>query len=136
MERIIGFLKERKKLVLIILLILVAFILVISSGTKNADADSTEESLSEYKKELEEELSELCSRVDGAGKCYVTLTLERGEQKSYKGSQLTETKPPRVLGVTVVCRGAESDRVRSDLTEMMCALFDIGSNRVAVLKLS
>jgi stage III sporulation protein AG len=54
----------------------------------------------------------------------------------YKGSSVVERKPPKVKGVTIACRGADSDGVRSQLTEMMTALFDIGSNRVAILKLN
>ena len=100
------------------------------------DDSPADDSLSQYKEALEKELSELCSRVDGVGKCYVTLSFERGEQNSYKGSSLIETKPPRVLGVIVVCRGADSDYVKSKITDMMCALLDIGSNRVSVMKLT
>ena len=38
------------------------------------------------------------------------------------------------MGVTVVCDGGKSDRVRADICELMRALFDIGSNRIAVLE--
>ena len=63
------------------------------------------------------------------------ITFERGEERTYKGSQIIETKPPRVLGVSVLCEGGASDRVRAEITEMLCALFDIGANRVSVLPL-
>ena len=127
-----------KKLRLPLILLLFGLILIILplmfSGNEGKSAEV--KTLDEYKAGLEEELRDLCSDVEGVGKCRVFVTLERGEQSTYKGSVLIETKPPKVLGVTVICRGAESDRVKSQLVEMISALFDIGSNRVAVLKLN
>lgn len=118
------------------LLLFGLFLILFSGGKRGAEAEIEGDSLSEYKASLESELSELCSRVKGVGKCYVTVSFERGEQNSYKGSALIESKPPRVLGVSIVCQGADSDIVKSELSDMMCALFDIGANRVSVLKLS
>ena len=121
------------------LLILLGLILILSSSfSEDAKNENRNEivTLDEYKERLEEEIRELCSSVDGVGKCRVTVTFERGEQNVYKGSSVIETKPPKVQGISVVCRGADSDRVRIELTELLTALFDIGSNRVAILKLN
>lgn len=121
------------------LLILLGLILILSSSfSEDAKNENRNEiiTLDEYKQRLEEEIRELCSSVDGVGKCRVTVTFERGVQNVYKGSSVIETKPPRVQGISVVCRGADSDRVRIQLTELLTALFDIGSNRVAILKLN
>ena len=106
--------------------------LIFSEGGENTSAGTLEE----YKATLEAELSELCSDVAGVGKCKVSVSFERGEAKTYKGSNLVQTQPPKVLGITIICKGADSDRVRAQLTEMMCALFELGSNRVAILKLN
>ena len=92
--------------------------------------------LDEYKELLEAEIESLCSDVSGVGRCRVFITFERGVQDTYKGSNIIESKPPKVLGVTVVCTGGDSDAVKSSVTEMISALFDIGYNRVAVLKLN
>ena len=122
---------------LIFLIIGVVLLFISSSTGKRAESVGSEsESLTEYKKQLESEIASLCSDVDGVGKCRVFITFERGEQNEYKGSQVIETRPPRILGITVICRGAESDTVRRELTDMLTALFGIGSNRVAVLKLN
>ena len=135
----LGFLKGKKKTVVMALLILLGLILILSSSfsgdAKNKNRNETV-TLDEYKERLEEEIRELCSSVDGVGKCRVTVTFERGEQNVYKGSSVIETKPPRVQGISVVCRGGDSDSVRIQLTELLTALFDIGSNRVAILKLN
>ena len=92
--------------------------------------------LGEYKERTEGELESLCHSVSGVGRCRVYLTLARGEKNSYKGSTVIETKPPEVLGVTVICDGGDKDSVRLALVDMLTALFNIGSNRVAILKLN
>ena len=124
-------------MILIALFALVGiFFVIISTSSGGGEAESEEVSLDEYKLLLEAEIESLCSAVDGVGRCRVFITFERGVQDTYKGSNIIESKPPKVLGVTVVCRGGDSDKVKSSLTEMICALFDVGYNRVAVLKLN
>ena len=120
--------------ILLILGILMLSFSSVDSGEKDAVGGSEE--LREYKRMLEDELADICSSVSGVGRCKVTVTFERGEERVYKGSSLIESKPPKVLGVTVVCRGADSDFVRAEIVGRMSALFDIGANRIAVLKLN
>lgn len=131
-DRLVTFFKGKKKMALILILVSLGLMLVALSSATSADP-AEQGSLSEYKEELEKRLEKLCSEVDGVGRCTVMVTFSRGEENTYKGSQLTESKPPRVLGVTVVCDGGESSAVRARLSQMLCALFDIGANRVAVL---
>ena len=132
MDRIVAFIKGKKKIALLLVLVAVGLMLVaISSAASDTEAETA--GLAEYKKELERSLEKLCSEVDGVGKCTVMVSFSRGEENTYKGNQLIETKPPRVQGVTVVCDGGESVAVKARLTQMLCALFDIGANCVAVL---
>ncbi len=139
MREFILYLKENKRTRNIIILLAVGALLILLSaafaGSGDGAADKSE-TLDEYRERLEAEISAVCSDVEGVGRCRVYITLERGEQSIYKGSSLIETKPPKVLGVTVICRGADSQAVRCELTDMLCALFDIGANRVAILKLN
>ena len=134
-----SFIEGNKRLWKVGLVIALGVVLIIISSFFGADTEKEDtgvRSLEEYKAELEGELAELCSDVQGVGRCKVLITFERGAQSTYKGSNLIENKPPKVLGVTVVCRGADSDYVKSELTKMITALFDIGANRVAILKLN
>lgn len=133
-----SFLQSNKKLWKVWLFIALGVALILISATFG---EKTEESaqaitLDEYKEKLEGELVSLCSEVSGVGRCKVFITFERGVQNTYKGSIVIESKPPKVLGVTVICRGADSDYVKRELTNMITALFDIGANRVAILKLN
>ena len=128
--------KNKKVIFLALVFIFGALMLLFSSGgSEEKDSEGTD-SLYEYKANLEAELEDICASVQGVGKCRVTVSFERGEEKEYKGSALIGSRPPKVLGVTVICRGADSDLVRSELIGMMSALFDIGTNRISVLKLN
>ena len=131
-DRFAGFFKGKKKIALIIILVSLGLMLVALSSLGSSEAEDSS-GLSEYKEELEKRLEKLCSEVDGVGRCTVMVTFSRGEENTYKGSRLVESKPPEVLGVTVVCDGGESAAVKARLSQMLCALFDIGANRVAVL---
>ncbi len=97
--------------------------------------ESTTESVTsheQYRETLTREAEALCRRVKGAGEVYIVLTLETGEEHTYAGSHLSSTTPPLVGGVAVVASGAGSDAVRAELTELLCALFHIGANRVHI----
>ena len=110
-------------------------LILIFIPTSGGNSESKEEtdSLTEYKLMLEGELVDMCEQVSGVGKCKVMITFERGAENVYKGSQLTESSPPKVLGVSVICTGGASESVKAELTGMICALFSIGANRVAIL---
>ena len=131
------YIKDNKRIFFILLFALVGiFFVIISSSSGSSESVEREITLDEYKELLEAEIESLCSDVSGVGRCRVFITFERGVQDTYKGSNIIESKPPKVLGVTVVCTGGDSDAVKSSVTEMISALFDIGYNRVAVLKLN
>ena len=131
-DRFAVFFKGKKKIALIIILVSLGLMLVALSSLGSSEAEDSS-GLSEYKEELEKRLEKLCSEVDGVGRCTVMVTFSRGEENTYKGSRLVESKPPEVLWVTVVCDGGESAAVKARLSQMLCALFNIGANRVAVL---
>ena len=127
---------DKKRFAAIILLICGIIILLLASDSgQNEEKNADRYDLGGYEESLSRELEELCSSVEGAGRCYVKVTFERGESYEYKGNTVIGSEPPRVLGVCVICEGGEVPSVRAAISESMCALFDIGSNRVAVLKM-
>jgi stage III sporulation protein AG len=134
MNKFLSFILENKKTA--ILLALAVLGLLIACAFSSGDtATSEESSLSEYELDLENQLSSLCSSVKGVGKCRVHVSFATGEENIYRGGVLIETKPPRVLGVVVVCDGGDKASVRAELSELLSALFDIGSNRIKISKL-
>lgn len=136
-DKLINKIKSKKGMLLLCVLGLIGilFVVIPTGDSSDGGGGASEQTLSEYKAELESELVSMCERVEGVGRCNVMVTFEKGAENTYKGSLLTESKPPRVLGVTVICAGGDSQSVKGELTNMLCALFNIGSNRVAIMKL-
>ena len=126
---------DKKKLFLIALLAVGVLMIAVGLARGEEEANAEGDSLSDYKARLEEELEELCSSVEGAGKCRVTVSFSEGERREYRGSTLIGLEPPRVEGITVVCEGADDIYVKRSISDCMTALFGIGANRVAILKM-
>ena len=107
---------------------------------------------SAYRQQLEQQLSDLITQVEGAGRTTVVITLESGEETIYAldtlsgqtqqqqthvllddGTALAQTVcTPRVCGVAVVCEGGGDVRVAVRITELVGALLDVPSNRICV----
>ena len=132
---LVRYFSENKTRRIFLLIASVGIVLLIAFSGGGESDDVYDDSLSEYKRTLEKELEVLCSSIDGAGKCDVSVSFLYGEKYEYKGSSKIGSEPPRVLGVAVVSEGAESAEVRRAICESLCALFDIGSNRVSVQKM-
>ena len=132
-----GIIGDKKRLYMILAAVLGVLLVALSlAGDKNSDKESRSiDSLTEYKQNLESELSELCSSIDGAGRCVVRVSFAEGVKTEYKGTNKVSETPPRVLGITVVSDGGGSAEVRNAITECMTAMFGIGANRVAVLEM-
>ena len=129
-------LAEKRGRIYILLFALGIGLLLVSFFFPSAEKNSDSVPLDEYKLKLEGQLSEICSQVEGAGKCRVMVSFSEGESKEYKGGALISSKPPRIEGVTVLCKGADKASVRAELCELVSALYGIGSNRICILKLS
>ena len=71
--------------------------------------------------DFEDELAELCSSVGGVGRCRVMTTYGTDGD---------------IEAVAILCDGAESDRVRSDLSRLISSLYGIGYHRISILKIS
>lgn len=125
-------LKGDKRKILTVVLLAAGLLLMLFSSKVGSTESAAEDSLSKYKRELEKDLSELCSSIDGVGRCEVRVTFSEGERVEYRGTNKVSETPPKVLGVTVVCDGGGRADVRAAITECMVALFDIGANRIAV----
>jgi hypothetical protein len=133
-NRYVSYIAKNKNKVLLAALIALGMLIMLLSLGGEEDSDATE-ALSDYKKRLEDEIETLCSSVEGAGRCRVTVTFEQGESFEYRGSSVVGSSPPKVLGVTVICEGGGSPEVCAGISRAMVALFDIGTNRVCVLKM-
>ena len=114
--------------------------------------------MEQYKIKREQELKELLQKVDGVGKVEVMLTLKGSNEKvtlkdnTYKGEDTEEEtvliedsdrnsspyilheKEPEVEGVLIVCEGGEDAATKREISEAVCALFQIESHKIKILK--
>lgn len=148
-----------KKGLLILLLALVGVGLLLFGGKVSA-ADETvtqstyspqEDELVLYREHLEERIQTLCQSVSGVGSVRVAVTLSG----SYKAVYATESKngneeyvilgsgssasalllskeTPSIIGVGVVCSGNFNVGVKSELTALIAAAFDVPTNRIYI----
>jgi stage III sporulation protein AG len=112
----------------------------------------------EYCEKLESKAAELIEKLPEVDSCSVFITLETGYRYIYATDQhvheqseskqidktiviadsdsgespiLVEEAMPKIAGVAVVCEGASYETQRR-IIDLICALFDIKSNRISV----
>ena len=106
---LLPFIKKNRAVILLALLLILGVLLMLiptESGEKPRDEEAR--------------VSELCSGVAGVGRCSVVLNIKDGD----------------VISAAVLCDGADSPKVESNLKELISSLYGIGYNRISVLKLS
>lgn len=115
------------------------------SEGKAADAAPSAE---QYKRELTQEIEELCSRVSGVGRVTVLISLEGGYEYVYakdadgdcvsigsgssKQAVVENILPPNLMGVGIVCDGGKDAATRAALTELLSAALGIGANKIYI----
>ena len=119
------------------------------------------EDCAQTERDIEQRLTELISRIDGAGSCTVMVTLDTSSQRVYaeerssssstgdsvrassqdssvvlagSGKEALETGTvlPQVRGVAVVCAGAANPAVREKIANAVCGALGIRLSRVCV----
>lgn len=141
--------------------LIAGLILMVMPSAEKDTADSLHESVApsaDYCKNLEEKAETLIKELKGVDDCAVFITLDSGYRYVYASDQhvreqsgsketdktivladngngesplLIEETMPKVAGVAVVCRDA-SYETQYRIIELICALFDIESNRISV----
>lgn len=133
-----------------------------SSKEKSDETVTRPYNYNEYINNLEDQLEDVISSIDGVGECKIMVTLENtaesvyatdvetkndGESENLKDeyviydSQNGETPVlikeyfPKVQGVTVVCSGGDNIAVKEKIIESVTSLFNIPTNRVSVSKI-
>lgn len=139
----------------------------LSPGTASSSSDSSGTAggadYISYVNDLDEQLSDIISSIDGVGECKVMITLkatsesvfavneensgtdssysEKSEYVIYDGDDgdspiLLKENFPEIEGIAVVCTGGDSVAVREKVINCVTALFNLPSNRVSVAKMS
>lgn len=154
-----------KKYRYVILIFAVGLLLMILPGKDTEDQQSHDVYLGEETTELStaEELAQLLSSIEGAGKVRIMLTVAEGEETLYQtnesnsigsGSEneksdtviitdsdrnetglIRQINPPEYLGAVVVCQGADSPVVRLAIIDAVSKITGLGTDRISVLKM-
>lgn len=85
--------------------------------------------------ELETQMEQILSQVEGAGRVRVMLTQRNGGVTTYQSAMVSSVGAPDYRGAVIVCEGAQSADVRLSLVRAVCSLTGLGSDRVTVLKM-
>lgn len=113
---------------------------------------------------FEETLSEILSKIKGAGKVAVMLTVQEGEEVLYQADEnfsgngdsadkrtdtvilsdtdraesglVRQVNPPVYRGAIIVCQGADDPAVRLAITEAVSKITGIGANCISVLRMN
>lgn len=146
------------------LLLLVGFLFLLFPEETREPAPAVGQPASEEEKEdLQEQLTQLLSHLEGAGKVRVLLTEAAGSETHYETTQdrrrdatseelRTETviltgtdrtesglvqrvDPPTYLGAVVLCQGADRASVRLAIVDAVSAATGLGADRISVLKM-
>ena len=117
------FAKHRSKIKPLLIALLGVLLLIASSGVVSPSAEADEDVLTR-------QVREFCEAVEGVGECRVMITYEPSGSGYFSSSD-----GERVMAVGVACRGARKTEVQKKLKDLLCSVFDIGSNRVCVFPL-
>lgn len=134
-----------------------------SNYTESEVAGGTDYFPQDHEALLESRLEEEISKISGAGKTSVMLTVDSSKEYFYaenhyediaeteKSSErefvviegkngdepvVLKIKESKIRGVLVVCEGGDNSLVKEKIIEAVCALLDISSNRVSVARMA
>lgn len=155
-EKLIGLIKKYKYAILIFLLGM--GLMMYPTKDKSKSVEMKQSIPQKQTVTLEDQLSEALSKVQGAGKVKVILSVSQGEETVYQTDQNTSDNkdavsvktdtvtvdksglvkqiiPPVYKGAIVLCQGADSPGVRLAIVDAVSKITGIGSDRISVLKM-
>ena len=95
-------------------------------------------SVKTYSTKIENDLQTVISKIEGAGKTEVLLTMENSVEYVYLDNSTTKTKEiePLIRGVLVVCEGGDDPVVVERVADAVTKALDISTAKVCITKLS
>lgn len=95
-------------------------------------------SVADYREGTQKDLESLLSKIQGAGKTRVLLTMDNSAEFVYLENGTTKTKEiePRIRGVLVLCEGGGDPVTVARVTEAVTKALDISAAKVCIEKLS
>ena len=127
-----------KNIIIIIGALGVLLVLLSSfSGLNSEERDSSDYSVSQYRTDLQDSLSEMLTRIEGVGNVSVLLTIENSVEGVYLENNSTKTKEiePVIRGVIVACSGGDDEIVSARVSDAVTKALNISSAKISVTKL-
>lgn len=144
----------------VILVLLVGIVLMLlPSRQEKTEQTNTITEPAEQKQDVQKELTEILTQIDGVGAVQVMLTIASGEETVYQtdtettnGTCRVETvivtdanraqqglvqmkNPPTYLGAIVVCKGGGNPAVKLAVVEAVSRVTGLGADQISVLKM-
>lgn len=152
-----------KKYKVAIIVLLLGFVLVSISDIQDREIVAEPESIATPEIGLSEQLEQILSQIDGAGKVKVLISVATGEKILYQSDESISTNesgnnikkdtvtvtdeersqsglvvqknPPTYLGAIVLCEGAEDPAVKLSIVEAVSKATGLRANEISVLKM-
>ena len=152
---------SKYKYVAVILLVGIGLMLL--PGTKEDKAGTVEQKTHQDEVSLEESLSQMLCKMQGAGRVEVMLNIGKGEKTIYQVDEDTsendgtytdrkqtvtltdgqrnqfgliqQVNPPVYLGAIVLCQGADDPVVKLSVVEAVSKITGLNANQICVLKM-
>ena len=163
LNRTLMFCRESAKKYKYILLIIVLGLLLLVIPSPRTKTESVSMPVDTTDSSTEERLSDILSRVTGAGKVTIMLTIEKGEEILYQTNDnidkdennsnikqdtvtvtdsqrnqnglIKQVIPATYQGALVICQGADDPAVRFAIVDAVSKLTGLGANKISVLKM-
>lgn len=151
---------QKNKYVFLILGVGILLMLFPFGGNNTESSTVVEHTMQSTEPSLEYRLSEILSKISGAGSVEVLLTYRSGEETVYQedskesmedhsldtvivtDSERAQTglvkqkNPPVCLGALVVCQGADDPLVKLSVVDAVSKITGLGANQISVVKMN
>lgn len=148
-----------------ILIVLIGIGLMLLPGTSKSEQPKetkVPESTYVQQPDISERLAQILSKVQGAGKVEIMLTVAQGEKYIYQTDEsitsgdsgnskcdtviitgedraqqaiIQQVNPPVYQGALIVCQGAENASVRLAIVEAVSKMTGLGADKISVVKM-
>ena len=145
------------------LVVLIGIVLLMIPVKKSAANSETKKISPQSQSVTKDELEEVLSQIEGAGRVRVMLTLSAGEKTIYQTDEkhsvsgnenerqintiivtdaqrqqnglVSQVNPAAYLGAIIVCEGADRPAIRLAIVDAVSKVTGLGADRIAVLKM-
>lgn len=159
-EMIRNFAELLKKYRYAVIILLIGIVLMLLPSVDSMPMQESEPTVNTGSSQtVEEQLSDLLSKIQGAGRVEVMLSHASGAETQYhmdthhesesdrsttvivtdgqrtESALVTRVDPPEYLGAIILCQGADSASIRLAIVDAVSKYTGLGADQIAVLKM-